>query len=189
MVTDVVERRLIVLFVEGLIELQRGLVRAFDPFSLQEEIKKALDLDGAAPKSEATSSVSKANWRGEQVPKKTKSISLDQRKKPLPKVPHVHTDLHKTRLEKEAKNELRRKNLCFSCKDPWTLGHRFLGKGKVHYIEVISDCDDDDIVDEAKQNDVMVEEGIKKLKGTLTTLSGAPRYNPFCVRGDLHGQK
>jgi hypothetical protein len=29
-----------------------------------------------------------------------------------------------------------RKNLCFTYKDPWVLGHRCMGKGEIHYIEV-----------------------------------------------------
>jgi hypothetical protein len=29
-----------------------------------------------------------------------------------------------------------RKKLCFSCKDPWVPGHRCMGKGEIHYIEV-----------------------------------------------------
>jgi len=32
-----------------------------------------------------------------------------------------------------------RKKLCFSGKDPWVPGHRCMGKGKIHYIEVATD--------------------------------------------------
>jgi hypothetical protein len=32
-----------------------------------------------------------------------------------------------------------RKKLCFRCKDPWVLGHRCMGKGEIHYIEVAAD--------------------------------------------------
>jgi hypothetical protein len=32
-----------------------------------------------------------------------------------------------------------RKNLCFTCTDPWVPGHRCMGKGEIHYIEVESD--------------------------------------------------
>ncbi|KAH9301004.1 hypothetical protein KI387_012587, partial [Taxus chinensis] len=45
MIIDASERKLIVLFVEGLMEPLKGLVCAFDPFSIQEVIKKALDLE------------------------------------------------------------------------------------------------------------------------------------------------
>ena len=32
-----------------------------------------------------------------------------------------------------------RKKLCFSCRDPWVPGHRCMGKGEIHYIEVATD--------------------------------------------------
>jgi hypothetical protein len=47
-------------------------------------------------------------------------------------------------MDEETQRELRRKKLFFSCKEPWELGHRCMGKGKVHYIEVLSDEEDDD---------------------------------------------
>jgi hypothetical protein len=46
-------------------------------------------------------------------------------------------------MDKETQKELRRKKLCFSCKVPWEPGHRCIGKGKVHYIEMLSDEEDD----------------------------------------------
>jgi hypothetical protein len=32
-----------------------------------------------------------------------------------------------------------RKKLCFSYRDPWVLGHKCMGKGEIHYIEVAAD--------------------------------------------------
>jgi hypothetical protein len=32
-----------------------------------------------------------------------------------------------------------RKKLCFNCRDPWVPGHRCMGKGEIHYIEVATD--------------------------------------------------
>jgi hypothetical protein len=49
-------------------------------------------------------------------------------------------------MMKLQKRELRRKQLCYTCKDPWELGHRCMGKGKIHYIEVLSDSEDEDDV-------------------------------------------
>jgi hypothetical protein len=37
-----------------------------------------------------------------------------------------------------------RKNLCFSCGDPWVPGHRCIGKGQIHYIEVESGSEEED---------------------------------------------
>ena len=42
--------------------------------------------------------------------------------------------------------ELQRNKLCFTCQQPWVLGHR-CAKGKAHYIEVFSK-DDEDKLDE-----------------------------------------
>ena len=39
-----------------------------------------------------------------------------------------------------------RKNIFFNCRDPWVLGHRCMGKGEIHYIEVATD-----IVDSEKE--------------------------------------
>jgi hypothetical protein len=55
--------------------------------------------------------------------------------------------VEKPRLDEETRRELRKKKLCFSCQEPWVLGHRCSGKdkvGKAHYIEVYSDSDNDE---------------------------------------------
>jgi hypothetical protein len=45
----------------------------------------------------------------------------------------------KEKLDDETRRELMRKKLCFSCRDPWVPGHRCIGKGEIHYIEVPAD--------------------------------------------------
>jgi hypothetical protein len=35
-----------------------------------------------------------------------------------------------------------RKKLCFTYKDPWVPGHRCMGKGDIHYIDVAADSVD-----------------------------------------------
>jgi hypothetical protein len=47
-------------------------------------------------------------------------------------------------MDEATRRELRRKQLCFTCKEPWEPGHKCMGKGKVHYIEVISDDEEED---------------------------------------------
>jgi hypothetical protein len=37
-----------------------------------------------------------------------------------------------------------RKKFCFSCRDPWVPGHRCMGKGQIHYIEVVADSVDNE---------------------------------------------
>ncbi|KAH9288810.1 hypothetical protein KI387_032927, partial [Taxus chinensis] len=80
--------------------------------------------------------------------------------------------------ETVSKSELRRKNLCFHCNDPWEPGHRCLGKGKIHLIKV----EDEESEDEQEQP----TPGIAN-EGRLTYLSGAPKYNPFMFEGTMFG--
>jgi hypothetical protein len=47
-------------------------------------------------------------------------------------------------LDDDAIRELMRKNLFFSCRDPWVPGHRCMGKGHIHYIEVESSSEEED---------------------------------------------
>jgi hypothetical protein len=46
-------------------------------------------------------------------------------------------------MDEATRRELRRKKLCFTYKEPWYLGHRCLGEGKIHYIEVVSDSEEE----------------------------------------------
>lgn len=51
MVPNIMEKKLVVLFTEGLEELLKGWVRVFDPPTLNEAIKKSRSMELAAPKS------------------------------------------------------------------------------------------------------------------------------------------
>jgi hypothetical protein len=119
-VTDISEHRLVMLFTEGLAEPLRGWVKAFKPATLQDAIKRTLDMMDTVPKTKG--------------PTKPYIPPKNQDKKPFQK-----EWTGKDRLDEETRRELRRKKLCFTCKDPWESGHRCMGKGKAHYIEVLSD--------------------------------------------------
>ena len=56
----------------------------------------------------------------------------------------------KEKLDEETRRELMRKKLCFNCRDPWVPGHRCMGKGEIHYIEVAADSVDSE--EEEKDN-------------------------------------
>jgi hypothetical protein len=125
-VTDISEPRLVMLFTEGLTEPLRGWVKAYRPHTLQDAIRCTRDLVDLVPKP-----------------------------KPFTKpfVPHRDKDQKnllrewkgKPKLDDDTRRELMRKKLCFSCKDPWVPGHRCMGKGHIHYIEVESGSEDEDI--------------------------------------------
>lgn len=59
--------------------------------------------------------------------------------KPTIALPNTYT--RRIKDERNKINELRRKNLFFSCKQPWTLGHHYLSKGAIHYIEAFLEGD------------------------------------------------
>ena len=54
---------------------------------------------------------------------------------------------------------MRRRKLCFNCKESWELGHRCLGKGKIHYIEVMSDSEEDEEPRVKEDDQKIVKEG------------------------------
>jgi hypothetical protein len=119
-VTDISEPKLIMLFTEGLTEPLRGWVKAYRPPTLQDAILRTRDLADSVPK---TKTFSKPF-----VPQR------DQDRKPLQR-----EWKGKEKLDDETRRELMRKKLCFSCRDPWVPGHRCMGKGEIHYIEVAAD--------------------------------------------------
>jgi hypothetical protein len=49
----------------------------------------------------------------------------------------------KEKLDDAMRHDLMRRKLCFTCKDPWVLDHRCMGKGQIHYIEVVADNDEE----------------------------------------------
>jgi hypothetical protein len=120
-VTDISEPRLIMmLFTEGLTKPLKGWVKAYRPPTLQDAILRTRDLVDSMPK--------------------TKTFSK-------PFVPQRDRDKNpfqiewkgKEKLDDDTRQELMRKNICFSYRDPWVPGHRCMGKGEIHYIEVAVD--------------------------------------------------
>jgi transposase InsO family protein len=103
------------------------------------------------------------------------------------------------RMDENTRRDLRRKQLCYTCKEPWNPSHKCMGCGQVHYIEVTSDNEEEDDFghiqnmeadttetagEEATGHDSAMEE-----RATLASISGVPKYNTFRMRGVLQGQK
>jgi hypothetical protein len=104
MVQDVSERRLVILFTEGLSEPLKGWIKAFDPPSLQEAMKKARGMEFAAPKSKSLHKEipSTSNETLQQSDKKEKSAPM---------------------MDEETQEELKKKKLCYWCKEPYNRDH------------------------------------------------------------------
>jgi hypothetical protein len=184
MVQDVSQARLMMLFTEGLMEPLRGWVKAFKPTTLHDAIWKTRDL-GSATKTRFT-------------PRPPNQGSRDQR-------PPMNQggrdpkgfDRGRGRMHELTRRELRRKQLCFTCKEPWDPTHKCMGKGKAHYIEVISDDEEDeDFVHlqnmeaenpgQAKEEDACHSLTTDE-KRTIASISGVPKLNTFRMRGVLQG--
>jgi hypothetical protein len=50
----------------------------------------------------------------------------------------------KETLDNDTRHGIMRKNLFFICKDLWVLGHRCMGKGEIHYIDIAIDNDEEE---------------------------------------------
>jgi hypothetical protein len=172
-VTDISEQRLVMLFTKGLSEPLCGWVKAFKPETLQDAIIRTRDMEDVVPK---TKTFSKPF-----IPQKNKD------KKPFQK-----EGTGKEKMDEATRNELRRKKLCFNCKDPWEPGHRCMGKGKAHYIEVLSESEDEEEVEQAhdcEQDKSAEEQPQEEAKsGAIATLSSVPRFHTFRIRGVVQGQ-
>jgi hypothetical protein len=194
-VTDISEPRLVILFIEGITEPLRGWVKAYQPHSLQDVVRRTRDLADSVPKTKPF----------------TKPF-VPQRDKDLKNLPREWKG--KPKLDDDTRWELMRKKLCFSYRYPWVPGHRCMGKGQIHYIEVESGSEekDEDIQaltesdseaetthepeQQPKKPQIPVRAQLKEeakprreVKGeTIATLSGIPRYNTLRLKGLVQGQ-
>jgi hypothetical protein len=181
MVPDVSQARLIMLFIEGLMEPLRGWFKAFKPSNLQEAIWRTRDLMGSATKTKfAPRPLINQGGR-------------DQ----------MGVDKGKGRMDEATRRELRRKKLCFTCKEPWDPGKKCMVKGKDHYIEVIYDEEEEDDFSHIQnmeanpprmdptENQEEEEAGFglaADKKVTIASISEVPKFNTFKMRGVLLGQ-
>ena len=92
------------------------------------------------------------------------------------------------------------KRLCFTCQEPWALGHRCVA-GKAHFIEVFSESSgEEDEEDDVEVGDSHAMQGplppppptaggatFAPTRGALATLRGVPKYLTLHVRGIVRG--
>jgi hypothetical protein len=124
-VSDISEHRLVMLFTKALTKPLRGWVKAFKPHTLQEAIVRTRDMGDSTMKPKI--------FTKPFVPQRDKDQKNPQREwKGKPK------------LDDDMRQELMRKKLCFSCRNRCVPGHRCMGKGQIHYIEVESGSEEED---------------------------------------------
>jgi hypothetical protein len=132
MVQDVSQARLMILFTVGLMEPLRGWVKDFKPTNMHDAIWKTRYL-GLVAKMRFTPRTSLNQGGRDQIPSMNQG-GRDQR----------GFDQGRGRMDDPTRMELRRKQLCFTYKEPWDPTHKCMGKGKAHYIEVISDDEEEE---------------------------------------------
>lgn len=87
-------------------------------------------------------------------------------------------------LDEATRQDLRRRKLCYTCKELWELRHSCLGKGKIHYIEVMSDDEDEHEDTELGGDSLHCVERIATLVqwgGAIAALAGTPKCTVFRV--------
>jgi hypothetical protein len=187
MVQDVSQSRLMMLFTEGLMEPLKGWVKAFKPTNLQDAIWRTRDLGPAAKSKFIPRPPLNTGGRDQRPP--MNQGGRDQR----------GFDRGRGRMDENTRRELRRKQLCYTCKEPWDPSHKCMGRGKAHYIEVTSDNEEDedfghlqnieaDTTENTEEEDASHDMTTDE-KATLASISGVPKYNTFRMRGVLQGQK
>jgi hypothetical protein len=132
MVQDISPTRLMMLFTKGLMEPLRGWVKAFKPTSLQDAIWRMRDLGPAA--------------KPKLIPRPPLHTGGRDQRPPVNPGGHDPRgfDRGRGRIDDNTRRELRRKQLYFTCKEPWNPSHKCMGRGQVHYIEVTSDNEEED---------------------------------------------
>jgi hypothetical protein len=121
MIQDVSQMGLMMLFTEGLMEPLRGWVKGGTRYL------------GSTSKSRFTPRPPQnTGGRDQRLP--MNQGGRDQR----------GFDRGRDRMDENTRRELRRKQLCYICKEPWDPTRKCMGRGKAHYIEVTSNNEEDD---------------------------------------------
>jgi hypothetical protein len=187
MVQDASQSRLMMLFTKSLMEPLKDWVKAFKPTNLQDVIWRTRDLGQAAKSKFNPRPPLNTGGRDQRTPMNQGGRNLRG------------FDRGRGRMDENTRRELRRKKLCYTCKEPWDPSHKCMGKGKAHYIEVTYDNDEDEYFSHLQDIEADTTETTKEEspshgmtieeKATLASISGVPKYNTFRMRGVLQGQK
>jgi hypothetical protein len=187
MVQDISPTRLMMLFIEGLTEPLKDWVKVFKPNNLQEAIWKTRYLGPAV--------------RPKFIPRTPLNSGGRDQRPPMNQGGWDTKGFDRGRGKTDDNNrrELRRKKLCFTCKEPWNPSHKCMGHGQVNYIEVTLDNEEEEDYGqiqniEAETSDTTEEEDPKLYSvtgenATLASISGVPKFNTFRMRGVLQGQR
>jgi len=130
MVPDLSMARRVYMYVEGLVEPLRGLFRSTRLATLQDTISRTQDLQDVLPRT----------WTPYPQRQTFQFKGKDVR------IPPPKGNLGRVQLNDDARRELKKKWLCFTCPEPWALGHR-CAIGKPHFIEFFSESSGEEDVE------------------------------------------
>jgi hypothetical protein len=131
MLQDISPTRLVILFTKGLMEPLKGWVKDFNPTNLHDVIWRTRDL---GPVSKPKLPRPLLNTRGRDQRPPMNQGGRDPR----------GFDKDRGRMDDNTRKELRRKQLFFTCKEPWNPSHKCMVHGQVHYIEVALDNEEEE---------------------------------------------
>jgi hypothetical protein len=130
------------LFTEGLMEPLKGWAKAFKPTNLHDAIWRTRDLGPVAKMKFVPRPPLNAGGRDHRPP--MNQGGCDPR----------GFDIGRDRVDRNTRRELKRKQLCFTCKEPWNPSHKCMGHGQVHYIEVTSNNEEEEDFDHIQNMEV-----------------------------------
>jgi hypothetical protein len=187
MVQDISLTRIMMLFTEGLMEPLKGWVKDFKPTNLQDAIWRTRDLGPAAKPKFVPRPPLNTGGRDQRPP--MNQGGRDPR----------GFDRGHGRVDENTIREVRRKKLCFTCKEPWNPSHKCMGHGQVHYIEVTSDNEEEEHfgqiqnieadTTEATEEEPTGHDSTDEEKATLASINEVPKYNTFRMRGVLQWKR
>eukprot|EP00253_Pinus_taeda_P018255 PITA_18255 len=186
MVPDLSIAQRVYMYVEGLAEPLRGLVRSTRPATLQDAISRTRDLQDVLPRIQIP--------YPQRQPFQSKGKDV--------RIPPPKGNPGRVQIEDDVRRELKKKQLCFTCQEPWALGHRCVA-GKAHFIEVFSESsgeeDDEDDVEVGDSHDIQGPlppplratggASFAPTGGALAALRGVPKYLTLRIRGIVRGQR
>jgi len=186
MVPDLFAAGRIYMYVEGLAKPLLGLVRSARPTTLQDAISRTRDLQDVLPRTRTPY----PQRQGFQP--KGKDV----------RIPPSKGNPGRVQIDDDARRELKKKWLCFTCQELWALGHR-CAAGKANFIKVFSESNGE----EDEEDDVEVRGSHEQDRlppppppaaggaafaptgGALVALREVPKYLTLRVRGTVRGQR
>ncbi|XP_059066288.1 uncharacterized protein LOC131857619 [Cryptomeria japonica] len=185
-VSGVDEDRLTYLFVEGLKDSIKGLMRALKPPTLDDAIDKALGLEDTSTWEKPSKTFTK-NTHTKEWPRKGNTFKEREESKRKNVCYHCHEKWEYGHSCKEG-NEidmLKKKRLFFKCKEKWQPGHICGRKSQAHNLEALSSDEEEELNEPPSKREKISED----VQVSLAAISVASKHHPFRIKSLIKGQR